>query len=306
MGSPRYRHFEDLEPRRLFSCYSYGPGFTQVPDAPTLLADGTLRIIGTSDSDTIVMTAFGELEKVYSAGDSNEFLADDGTWQPGPLTSGERLRIRYALGCAPARQYFVHLERIERVVVEAGDGNDWVNFVGLRNLQNPAPPRNVPPVTIDGGDGSDQLLAGTHPATIFGGSGNDRITSSYASIWADGGSGSDAIYGNSKSDTLIGGSNDDVIRGRSSNDRISAGSGRDLVYAGAGNDIVDGGDDADTLYGDDGNDRLNGGPGVDSLRGGEGNDRFSDWGDVGSHDRMFGGPGSDRVLAADEGDLYVP
>lgn len=132
------------------------------------------------------------------------------------------------------------------------------------------------PITVDAGDGNDQVRAGGGDTRLFGGAGNDQLRLGSGLGYAEGNDGDDMIFG---------GSGDSVIYGNEGNDRI---------YAGAGpkgkSSYVDGGRGNDRLYAGNGHTVLHGGAGDDCLIG---------------HDRttFYTGDGSDTIIANRTGDL---
>ncbi len=88
-------------------------------------------------------------------------------------------------------------------IVEAGDGDDVVDFSGASSVA----------VTINGGDGNDVLGGSNNNDTLNGGAGNDRIFGAGGNDMLAGGSGDDAYYyqiGNG-SDTIVEASGTDSI-----------------------------------------------------------------------------------------------
>lgn len=152
---------------------------------------------------------------------------------------------------------------------------------------------------IDGGDGSDRIIAGIGKDTIYGGAGSDTIhgddlagtsTSGGADL-IDAGAGNDSVVAGSGNDTVIGGAGEDTLQGGAGNDviygddvagtdslggndNLSGGDGNDAIHGGFGNDTLKGDAGSDSLFGDAGNDTLDGGTGSDTLTGGTGADIF--------------------------------
>jgi Ca2+-binding RTX toxin-like protein len=141
-------------------------------------------------------------------------------------------------------------------------------------------------VSITGGSGADTLNAAvqTTALTILGGDGDDQITAGSAADSIDCGDGNDVVNANSGNDTVIAGNGNDVVLGNegedwidvgAGNDNVQAGKGDDTVYGGLGNDELDGGSTGDDwIFGGDGNDLITGGVGVDRLTGDAGADDF--------------------------------
>lgn len=130
-------------------------------------------------------------------------------------------------------------------------------------------------VTVEAGDGNDDVQAGGGTTYLFGGRGNDTLRL---------GSGAGYAEGNEGHDTLIGGTGNTTLYGNNGNDRLYAG-------AGPANKInhLDGGDGADKLFAGNGHNVLNGGLGEDLLVG---------------HDRttFYSGNGQDRIWSGNRGD----
>jgi Ca2+-binding RTX toxin-like protein len=127
-------------------------------------------------------------------------------------------------------------------------------------------------VEIDGGDGNDQLLAGSGNASIAGGNGDDEITGGIGKDNLNGSSGNDTVDGGGGNDLIIAEIGNDWVNGGDGNDKISGTviydhtnhpiktSGDKMFDGGAGNDLfenLDGlGDFRATLVGGQGNDTL--------------------------------------------------
>jgi hypothetical protein len=131
--------------------------------------------------------------------------------------------------------------------VNLGDGNDTLKLGS-----------NLPPLTIDGGTGTDRLdfsswttpvsinLDGTTPnlavgavENVTGGSGDDAITGGAGANNLRGGNGNDTLQAGGDGDTLVGGSGVDTIIGGAGDDDISAADGvADQITCGGGADSV--------------------------------------------------------------------
>ncbi|MEO0925847.1 MAG: hypothetical protein AAFY63_08245 [Cyanobacteria bacterium J06643_13] len=163
-------------------------------------------------------------------------------------------------------------------------------------------------ISIDGTNGSDNLLGGDRSEQIQALNGQDTVDSGGGNDTVDGGNGDDrlssfsgdnSLIGNNGNDTLDSGGGNDILSGGNGSDVLTSGSGNDSLSGGGNNDTLDGGDGIDTLFGDNGDDRLVGGSGDDFLTGGSGND-FLDGG-IG-FDNLEGGNGDDLfVLRSGDG-----
>lgn len=123
--------------------------------------------------------------------------------------------------------------------------------------------------------------------SVYAEAGNDIVSAATITLpmYINGGTGSDSVVAGSGNDNINGGSNNDTIRGGAGNDRISGGNGNDVLYGDLGNDNLFGDAGSDRLYGGSGSDylydrdgardTLSGGTGTDKARA-DGNDRRSD------------------------------
>ena len=109
----------------------------------------------------------------------------------------------------------------------------------------------------------------------------------------DGGDGDDDIFGGAGDDTLLGGNGADAINSHGGNDIVVGGDGHDLLVGETGDDALVGNAGSDQLTGGDGNDRLSGNAGVDTLNGGNGNDVLIWNSGDGSDTAVSGGSGLD-------------
>jgi VCBS repeat-containing protein len=88
----------------------------------------------------------------------------------------------------------------------------------------------------------------------------------------EGGTGSNIVVADGADQYIVLGPSDDTIHGGDGNDTVGSLAGNDVLYGDGGNDTVTGGDDNDTLYGGTGDDILSGDAGNDSIDGGDGDD----------------------------------
>ncbi|CAK7053264.1 MAG: hypothetical protein DELT_01099 [Desulfovibrio sp.] len=100
------------------------------------------------------------------------------------------------------------------------------------------PAANPHIVNLTGDENFDGGTYGYTNLTINGGDGDNDIIGS---------SGADTIYGGDGVDTINGGAGNDVIYGGAGNDTLNGGLGNDMIYGGAGNDILTGGAGNDTF-----------------------------------------------------------
>ena len=91
-------------------------------------------------------------------------------------------------------------------------------------------------ILVDGGGGSDIIVAGSQGGIAFAG------VKAYA--------------GGAGSDTITGSFSDDKLFGNDGNDSLVGEEGNDLLVGGIGRDTIDGGSGVDELFGDTGNDSF--------------------------------------------------
>lgn len=120
-------------------------------------------------------------------------------------------------------------------------------------------------------------LNGRTVVTINAGEGNDNI---------NGGDGNDVLNGEAGADGLGGGGGSDTISG---------GAGNDVINGGEGADVISGGDENDTVIGSGGDDRLAGDKGADAVVGDTGDDTMV-WNNGDASDTNDGGPGFDTAV----------
>jgi len=163
------------------------------------------------------------------------------------------------------------------------------------------------PITINAGDGNDNLAGGNANDTLNGENGNDGGTAGgcVPPFFIGCGGGGGTFDGNAGTDTLNGGAGDDSnLDGGQGNDTIDGGPGDDQVAdSGAPNPTPatpPGVNDTsnDTITGGEGQDNLNGGAGDDHVDGGDGSDPALTGG-LGA-DTVTGGNGDDGVFATED------
>ena len=162
--------------------------------------------------------------------------------------------------------------------VDGGPGGDQI----ILNIEDPS---SGAPISINSGDGADQISVPKQPGdlapVIKTGGGNDVIkiltstvsrrvaalqTSFVGRYFVNGGGGLDRF-------TL--GLSNDVIDGAGGNDKINGAAGDDSVEGGAGDDDMSGGTGGDVLHGGDGANDFAGGAGNDTCLSDTRRDQFS-------------------------------
>ena len=173
------------------------------------------------------------------------------------------------------------------VSVDAGDGNDDITTSDGNDV-------------IYGGAGNDSIFAAAGDDTIFAGEGDDMILADLGNDVIDGGAGYDTLFlaqatGPISVDFAAGivsaaGIGTDSF---TNIENLLFGAGNDIIVGGNGDDGFDGGDGNDTLNGGAGDDTLFGSAGLDTVNGGSGDDQLD--GGAGD-DALSGGSGDDTLL----------
>lgn len=154
---------------------------------------------------------------------------------------------------------------------------------------------NIPPTTMDGGSGDDDLTSHSGSDTLLGGPDDDSLSDGGGSDQFDGGPGRDVIAIDGGNDDVIGGPGVDTVLMDTTDDTVrlddlpndgptgaatNIHSDVEVVDGGAGSDNLFGNAAANTLHGGAGNDLIDGGGGPDQLEGGAGADDLSGGADV--------------------------
>jgi hypothetical protein len=177
------------------------------------LANGVLRVVGTSGNDTIIVRQTGA--------NSASVVANNTT------RNFTGVREIYVDG-------------------QAGNDNIYVDTTPLR--ANEA--RLALKATLIGGAGNDTLVGGAAADTIYGGAGNDSIYGNGGADLIYAGDGDDLVNGGAGDDVIYGEAGNDRLFGSLGNDRIYGGAGADFIDAGAGEDFMQGGTGFDTYKND--------------------------------------------------------
>ena len=118
--------------------------------------------------------------------------------------------------------------RSEFLTITASGDDLVVN--GLANAMRIANTDSSDKVVVRGGGGADVISALSVPSTAAG-------------LALDGGAGSDTLIAGANDTTLLGGAGNDLLIGNAGDDTLNAGSGRDILIGGGGNDLFIGDDD---------------------------------------------------------------
>ncbi len=176
-------------------------------------------------------------------------------------------------------------------------------------------------------DGDDAIFGGTGANVIYGGPGSDTISDEGANSTLRAGTGDDVVFSNLGNNVLVGAlgndqlisnTGNDTLRGSGGNNTLNAGTGDDLLLGGLGNNFLEGGVGRDTLIGGSGNNTLLGGTGDSYLAGnwenflpyqgdnlnlpGNGSDSITG---NGANDTIASNGGNDTITANGAGTYYA-
>jgi Ca2+-binding RTX toxin-like protein len=282
-------------------------------DADVVIAGGgNDRVNGGGGNDTLLLGA-GDDVAIWNPGDGSDVVdggAGSDLMEFNGSAGNEVMRLAAVAGDVTQLtrnlgNINMTLQSVERVVVNAGAGDDTFDATG-----NLAP---LVALTVDGGAGNDRILGGNGNDLLIGGDGDDFVDGQQGADTAflgagddvfqwDPGDGSDVVEGQAGNDTMIfnGSAANETFTIAANGERESFrrdvgnivmdidGIERIEARAGAGNDTLDasalpagrarldlfGDDGDDTIIGSAGVDFVNGGRGADTVRLGAGNDRF--------------------------------
>jgi Ca2+-binding RTX toxin-like protein len=292
-----------------------------------------LTVNGTSGDDIINkvpgVVTFGApvVETVYYSGDFT-LVVDGGAGNDTITDPGQNTII---LGGPGNDTIIINATTGNGVIVDGGGGSDTY-IVGGGNLAGPVTildsgTTGTDSVTIKGTSGNDTIIQ-TSSGVMLNGT-NITLTSGLESATVDGGGGTDQVVAAALPPIPIQvqGVSDMVVAGTSGNDQIVfnpgnkpgevvarlngvvvsrfSPTGRLVAFGLAGNDDIQvaGGITLPAwLYGDAGNDRLNAGNGGSLLFGGDDNDQL-----LGGNGRdvMIGGNGADNLVGNANDDILV-
>ena len=223
----------------------------------TLSSNGTLTIPGTSGADVFNLMRSPSLQDILvrRSGQSAYFVAS----------------------------------KVKRVIVNAGDGNDTVQFDQFDQML-------TVPVSVNGGAGDDALLGSPKSDSLNGGPGNDTIHGYGGNDTIFGSPGADEVFGDGGNDTADYSAYTPGVRLTLDNKPNDGPSGDAVANIHSDIENLIGGHGNDYLQGDPFANKLVGNAGNDTLWGGEGNDTLE--GDAG-HDQLFGQGGDDTLLGKD-------
>ena len=269
-------------------------------------------------NDEIINTSSGRISGGVSMGAGNDKLGSSGVIAAGSdgvaidmgagddvvtLYVGSTVTGEIRLGSGNDR--LTMNSYLGAVTLDAGDGNDDITTSDGHDV-------------IYGGAGNDSIFAAAGDDRIFAGEGDDLILADLGNDVIDGGAGYDTLFlaqatgpitvdfaagkvsgDGIGSDTFI---NIEKLLFGAGNDIIIGNNGDDAFDGGAGNDSLKGGAGNDTLSGDEGDDTIDGGSGDDAVFGGLGNDVIKGGSGV---DRLDGGEGDDAIDAGSGNDVLL-
>ena len=150
--------------------------------------------------------------------------------------------------------------------VEAGNGNDYINFCGAKS-------------TINAGDGNNTIRSSSYysnvetPMYIISGTGDDLIRHTLINGTISSGSGNDII---AELWSVLNHNNNNSISAGAGNDIIESRGTSNTIFGGAGNDEIHIFSDSNLIFGDENEDTININSGAkNTIRGGAGNDTIS-------------------------------
>ena len=165
-------------------------------------------------------------------------------------------------------------------------------IVNIDGLTASFPMVNVTEILVFPNGGSDIFTAGANVPTISvqGGTGSDTILANNSAP--------DTIYGGAISSSILGGSRGEFLDGGGGNATIDATKGSTTVYTGAGADSITGGSGVQMFKAEGpGNSTIVGGSGATTIKALGGNDSLVGGG--GPSNFLRGGPGMETLVAGD-------
>jgi len=172
---PRLAALATLSTASLLMFGVAGVAAARLPDVTVKVDHATLRVEGSVDADSILLR-----------------IRPNETGILQVLADGRQVGN-------------IDRDRFRAIDIRARAGNDTVlvdeSFGVFTNL----------PTTIDGGDGSDVLVADIGPVQLVGGAGNDLLLGGDAADLLLGGDGNDTIDGNKAADVAFGGDGNDTF-----------------------------------------------------------------------------------------------
>jgi Ca2+-binding RTX toxin-like protein len=241
-------------------------------------------LTGDDGSDTMFGND-GDDRFVWNTGDGSDVLSGGNGIDTAEINSGAGETFSLSArgsGVVLARTTFVQfsleLNTIERIVLNAGAGDDI--FKASANLSP------LISLVLDGGAGTDNLAAGNGNDTLRGGSENDGLGGSGGNDSLDGGSGVDNLNGGAGNDVFgLGaeGSGVDTVTDASGIDTITSTINRSLTFADyseienlilLGGAVGNGNALQNRITGNAGANTLNGISNVDILVGGNASDTY--------------------------------
>jgi methionine-rich copper-binding protein CopC/type III secretion system FlhB-like substrate exporter len=225
----------------------------------TVAAGTTSSITGTGLTATVpaAMTLFSDSLPTndLSLHDRIVSMTDQEVVDPTLYALVESAIGNYTAGLSTSQQSAVTVKELELI---AGAGFDAANSI-----------------TISGDATGNEavIIDGSHqPTTLKLTLDNVEFAVIIGASHIDGGAGSNNVVADGSNQYIVLGAEDDTIRGGAGDDTVGSQAGNDMVYGDAGNDSVFGGAGNDSLYGGDGNDTLHGDAGNDHIDGGAGDD----------------------------------
>lgn len=186
-----------------------GPAFTFTP---TAAGSYSVRVVATDDDGAVSATVATTL--VVTA---ITFNATNGDLVVGGGSFADDIRVRRTASGAIEVQFEGVVaglfNGVEEITIRGGAGNDMIAVAKNLGVN----------VVVHGGDGSDELQAGSGGDVLLGEAGNDTLKGRDGVDILVGGDGDDHIQGGDARDVLIGGRGADRIIGQHADDILIAG-----------------------------------------------------------------------------------
>jgi hypothetical protein len=151
--------------------------------------------------------------------------------------------IQVDLGDDGSADFSFDRASVAEILLQGGNGDDVLRIDESNGVFG-----DTIPITLEGGNGNDQLVGGAGVETLKGGNGDDKLLGGGAGTLS-GGNGDDTLAGGPGAETLLGGNGNDTVDGNKGNDVARLGNGDDTF-------VWDPGDGSDTIEGWNGDDTM--------------------------------------------------
>lgn len=255
-----FARIEGLETRRLFAVVEFANGVLSLNGKDGVEDDFDLRL--TQDRSSVIVSYERKAKRTIDLDDIKSIKVTTKN-ENDEVIIGSALGVPITIDMGDGRDN-VEIRGKNRVTIDLGSGDDWVNKALIDADANPGPAK----LRVNGGTGNDEIKG---RGVLHGDEGNDRLYGSRFKDFLYGDAGADYCDGEEGGDVIFGGDDNDRLEGDEGNDSVFGDAGDDEIRGGAGDDSLFGNAGRDTLYGDDpidnviGDDTLYGGKGEDQL-----------------------------------------